>query len=117
MLPNTGDNYLPLRRETLSPTAKLVAIVPLNHGFCEDLRQFVIAQCAAKLHFGGGNGTMIKDEAKPHVLVVEDARDIREPLGRYLREHGYRTTTAADALNARKVMKAAAIDLVVLDIM
>jgi len=60
---------------------------------------------------------MLKDEAKPHVLVVEDARDIREPLARYLREHGYRTTTAADAQVARKVMKGAAIDLVVLDIM
>ena len=40
---------------------------------------------------------MIKDEFKPHLLVVEDARDIREPLARYLREHGYRATTAADA--------------------
>ena len=37
---------------------------------------------------------MIKEETKPHVLLVEDARDIREPLARYLREHGYRTTTA-----------------------
>jgi len=60
---------------------------------------------------------MTKDDAKPHVLIVEDARDIREPLARYLREHGYRTTTAADALAARKAMKASAIDLVVLDIM
>ncbi|MBS0277379.1 MAG: response regulator [Proteobacteria bacterium] len=60
---------------------------------------------------------MVREEAKPHVLIVEDARDIREPLGRYLREHGYRATTAADAQAARKVMKGAAIDLVVLDIM
>jgi two-component system catabolic regulation response regulator CreB len=60
---------------------------------------------------------MSKDEAKPHILLVEDARDIREPLARYLREHGYRATTAADAASARKVMKGAAIDLVVLDIM
>src|SRR5438445_6240780 len=60
---------------------------------------------------------MLKDEATPHLLIVEHARDIREPLARYLREHGYRTTTAADAQVARKVMKGAAIDLVVLDIM
>ena len=59
---------------------------------------------------------MIKDEAKPHILLVEDARDIREPLARYLREHSYRATTAQDAASARKVMKGAAIDLVVLDI-
>lgn len=60
---------------------------------------------------------MVKEEAKPHVLVVEDARDIREPLARYLREHGYRTSTAPDALAARKIMRGSAIDLVVLDIM
>src|ERR1700752_1759803 len=60
---------------------------------------------------------MIKEEAKPHILLVEDARDIREPLARYLREHNYRATTAQDAAAARKVMKGAAIDLVVLDIM
>src|SRR5438105_10818552 len=60
---------------------------------------------------------MMKEEAKPHVLLVEDARDIREPLARYLREHNYRATTAPDAASARKVMKGAAIDLVVLDIM
>ena len=29
---------------------------------------------------------MIKEEAKPHILLVEDARDIREPLVRYLKE-------------------------------
>lgn len=60
---------------------------------------------------------MKTDESKPHILVVEDARDIREPLARYLRENGYRATTAADAAAARKVMKGAGIDLVVLDIM
>ncbi|HWU56919.1 MAG TPA: response regulator, partial [Rhizomicrobium sp.] len=60
---------------------------------------------------------MIKEEAKPHILLVEDARDIREPLARYFREHNYRATTAQDAASARKVMKGAAIDLVVLDIM
>jgi two-component system OmpR family response regulator len=59
---------------------------------------------------------MSKEET-PHILVVEDARDIREPLGRYLREHGYRATTAPDAQTARKAMKTSAIDLVVLDIM
>jgi two-component system OmpR family response regulator len=56
---------------------------------------------------------MTKDDSKPHLLVVEDARDIREPLARYLREHGYRATTAADGASARRVMKGSAIDLVV----
>ena len=60
---------------------------------------------------------MSKDENKPHILIVEDARDIREPLARYLRENSYRTTTAPDSAAARRIMKSAAIDLVVLDIM
>ncbi|HEY8698693.1 MAG TPA: response regulator [Rhizomicrobium sp.] len=66
---------------------------------------------------GRKSKTMVKDEIKPHVLIVEDARDIREPLARYLREHGYRTSTAPDAQNARKIMRSSGIDLVVLDIM
>ena len=56
-------------------------------------------------------------EAAPHILIVEDARDIREPLARYLRQHGYRATTAADAAAARKLMRVSAIDLLVLDVM
>src|SRR5437868_539848 len=60
---------------------------------------------------------MIKEESRPHVRLVEDARDIRAPLARYLREQGYRATTAPDSAAARKVLKGAAIDLVVLDIM
>jgi two-component system OmpR family response regulator len=74
----------------------------------------------AKLQPGPGNKklpAMTKDETRPHVLIVEDSRDIREPLARYLREHLYRVTAASDAASARKVMKGAAIDLVVLDIM
>jgi len=62
---------------------------------------------------------MLKDDAKPHVLVVEDARDIASRLARYLPSASTATErrTAADAQVARKVMKGAAIDLVVLDIM
>src|ERR1700743_3660343 len=60
---------------------------------------------------------MNREETKPHILLVEDARDIREPLARYLREHGYRATTAPDSATARKVLKGSAIDRLVLDIM
>lgn len=58
-----------------------------------------------------------KEDSTPHILIVEDARDIREPLARFLRQHDYRATTAAESQSARKAMKSAAIDLVVLDIM
>jgi two-component system OmpR family response regulator len=54
---------------------------------------------------------------EPHILVVDDHRDIREPLARYLQRHGYRTTLAESAAKARRELETAAIDLVVLDIM
>jgi two-component system OmpR family response regulator len=56
-------------------------------------------------------------EGTPHILVVDDHEDIRKLLGRYLAEHGLRVATAADAAAARRALKGAAIDLVVLDIM
>ncbi|MGE0232231.1 MAG: response regulator [Flavobacteriaceae bacterium] len=53
----------------------------------------------------------------PHILVVDDHRDIRDLVGRYLAKYGMRVTTADGGAEMRKVMKSAAIDLVVLDIM
>ncbi|MEQ8665373.1 MAG: response regulator [Rhodospirillales bacterium] len=53
----------------------------------------------------------------PHILIVDDHRDIREPLARYLEKNGCRVTEAADAAAARRILKAGAPDLVVLDIM
>ena len=52
-----------------------------------------------------------------HILVVDDHRDIREPLAKYLRQNAYRVSEAEDAANARQILSANAIDLVVLDIM
>src|SRR5437762_10472409 len=54
---------------------------------------------------------------QPHILVVDDARDIREPLVRYLKESGYRASAADGAQAARRLMRTAGIDLVILDIM
>ena len=56
-------------------------------------------------------------ETAPHLLVVDDHRDIREPLARYLTKHGFRVSTAENAAAARKILQGAAIDLLVLDIM
>lgn len=53
----------------------------------------------------------------PHILIVDDARDIREPLAQFLRKNGQRATIAADAAEARRRMEEASIDLVILDIM
>ena len=56
-------------------------------------------------------------ENSPHVLVVDDHRDIREPLARYLEKHELRVTVADCSAAARRALQAAAVDLVVLDIM
>jgi len=56
-------------------------------------------------------------EPGPHILVVDDHRDIRDSLARYLTRHGYRVATAADAKLARRQVREAAFDLVILDIM
>ena len=53
----------------------------------------------------------------PHLLIVDDARDIREPLAQYVRRHGFRCSLAANARDARQAIEGGAIDLVVLDVM
>jgi len=54
---------------------------------------------------------------KPHILLVDDERMIRDPLAAYLQKNGYRVTDAADARSARRALESSAIDLLVLDIM
>ena len=53
----------------------------------------------------------------PHILVVDDHREIRDLLAKYLEQHGLRVTTASDAADARRKLKAAAIDLAIVDVM
>ncbi|SFA96664.1 two-component system, OmpR family, response regulator [Poseidonocella pacifica] len=57
------------------------------------------------------------DTAVTQILIVDDARDIREPLAQYLRKQGLRTRMAASAAEARIVLDEASIDLVILDVM
>ncbi|MCF2904256.1 response regulator transcription factor [Octadecabacter sp. CECT 8868] len=52
-----------------------------------------------------------------HILIVDDARGIREPLGQYLRKQGFRTSLAENAIEARQLIEQAGIDLAILDIM
>ncbi len=53
----------------------------------------------------------------PHILIVDDHRDIREPLRKYLEKNGCRVSEASDAATARQVLTKNAPDIVVLDIM
>jgi DNA-binding response OmpR family regulator len=54
---------------------------------------------------------------EPHILLVDDERDIRDPLAAYLSRNGLRVSKAENAAAARQVLGAYAIDLVLLDIM
>jgi two-component system OmpR family response regulator len=56
-------------------------------------------------------------ETSQHIAVVDDHRDIRELVGRYLTEHGYRVSMAESAAALRRLQERSALDLVVLDIM
>ncbi|WP_419910942.1 response regulator [Hoeflea sp.] len=57
------------------------------------------------------------NDTSAHILVVDDHRDIRETLARYLVKNGLRATVADGAAQARKILAASSIDLVVLDVM
>lgn len=56
-------------------------------------------------------------DKQPHILVVDDHAEIRQLLQRYLGDHGYRVTTAANGVEMQRVLADAAIDLVILDLM
>jgi two-component system OmpR family response regulator len=57
------------------------------------------------------------DQTVPHILVVDDDREIRDLLNRFLVKHGLRVSTARDGVEMSRVLDGAAIDLVVLDLM
>lgn len=54
---------------------------------------------------------------KPHLLVVDDDDRLRKLLARFLGEHGFMVTEAADVAFARKAMGCFAFDLLILDVM
>lgn len=56
-------------------------------------------------------------EKSPHILIVDDDREIRELLSRFLDKHGFRCSSAADGRDMRRQLADARIDLIVLDVM
>ena len=56
-------------------------------------------------------------ETAPHILVVDDDREIRDLLARFLERHGFRVTTARDGRELRRAFPNGAYALVVLDLM
>ena len=58
----------------------------------------------------------LADDA-PHILVVDDDRRLRDLLGRFLIDHGYRVSLAKDSADARALMALFVFDGLVLDVM
>lgn len=54
---------------------------------------------------------------QPHILIVDDHREIRDAVSRYLEKNGMRATTAANAIEMDGKLKTGRFDLIVLDVM
>jgi two-component system OmpR family response regulator len=53
----------------------------------------------------------------PHILIVDDHREIRDLVSRALTKEGFRVSSAADGRAMRKVLADSRIDLILLDLM
>jgi two-component system OmpR family response regulator len=53
----------------------------------------------------------------PHILVVDDDRETRELLARFLERHRFRVTAVRDAREARRVWPLGHFHLIILDLM
>ena len=56
-------------------------------------------------------------EVSPHILLIDDDREIRDLLARFLEKHGLRVTAARDGRDARRAWSAGHYHLVILDLM
>ncbi|HEY8267325.1 MAG TPA: response regulator [Xanthobacteraceae bacterium] len=56
-------------------------------------------------------------QGAPHILIVDDHREIRDLVSLALTKEGFRVATAADGRAMRKVLADSRIDLVLLDLM
>lgn len=59
---------------------------------------------------------VLADDA-PHILVVDDDERIRDLLGGYLRQNGFRVTQAENGASARAKLRGLAFDCIILDVM
>ena len=53
----------------------------------------------------------------PHILIVDDDHRLRQLLTSYLRQKGFHTTDAKDAVEARRLAAKVALDLAIVDLM
>jgi DNA-binding response OmpR family regulator len=55
-------------------------------------------------------------QGAPHILIVDDHREIRDLVSRALSKEGFRISVAADGRAMRKVLDDGRIDLILLDL-
>lgn len=55
--------------------------------------------------------------ARPHVMVVDDDRRIRDLLSRYLGDNGFVVVSAGDAAEAARMLESLSVDVLVVDVM
>jgi two-component system OmpR family response regulator len=60
-------------------------------------------------------GRYVKSD--PHILIVDDDKDIRDLLQEFFQKRGLRASVAADGVEMEAAMRRAQIDLIVLDVM
>ena len=53
---------------------------------------------------------------KPHILIVDDEKQIRDVIGRFLTKRGYAVSAAENSAHARAVVANGGIDVAILDI-
>ena len=58
----------------------------------------------------------MRDDAN-HLLLIDDDERIRDLLSQYLKDNGYKITTAESASDARQKLNSIKFDLLVLDVM
>jgi two-component system, OmpR family, response regulator len=63
------------------------------------------------------NLSQVAMQHTPHVLVVDDDREIRDLLSKILGRRGYRVTTARDEPAMHEALDSSRVDLIILDIM
>lgn len=56
-------------------------------------------------------------QGAPHILIVDDHRELRDLVSRVLAKEGFRVSTAADGRAMRQVLADGRIDLILLDLM
>jgi two-component system OmpR family response regulator len=61
--------------------------------------------------------SVMSAERQPHIQVVDDDREVRTLLGKFLAQHGFRASLAADGRQMDKALAAGRVDLIVLDVM